>query len=288
MLQQQEQRHIYYDNDLHIEAYNLTGIVQKFPNHFHDYFVIGFIEGGNRHLWCKGKEYDLSYGDLFLLNPKDNHCCAPINGEILDYRAVNINKDVMEKAVQDITGYKFTPYFNQNVVPECDITSSIKDLYQTILEHSPKLEKEEAFYFLLQQILLDYTSPFQETEVVQTNCWIKMLCDYMEEHFDQNITLDELALKANISKYYLLRSFTKQVGVSPYRYLQSIRIEKAKKLLEHGDSPIDAASKAGFADQSHFTNYFKEFIGLTPKQYQKIFINTNSTDSENNGGIVEC
>lgn len=287
MLQQQEQRHIYYDNDLQIEAYNLTGIVQKFPNHFHDYFVIGFIEGGNRHLWCKGKEYDLSYGDLFLLNPKDNHGCAPINGEILDYRAVNINKDVMEKAVQDITGHKFTPCFTQNVVSQCDITLSIKFLYRAILEHSPKMEKEEAFYFLLEQIILDYTSPFQEAEVVQTNCWIKMLCDYMEEHFDENITLDELVLKANLSKYYLLRSFTKQVGVSPYRYLQSIRIEKAKKLLEHGTSPIDAASKTGFADQSHFTNYFKEFIGLTPKQYQKIFIDKNNIKPENNGGIVE-
>lgn len=287
MLQQQEQRHIYYDNDLHIEAYNLTGIVQKFPNHFHDYFVIGFIEGGNRHLWCKGKEYDLSCGDLFLLNPKDNHCCSPINGEILDYRAVNINKDVMEKAVQDITGHKFTPYFNQNVVPECDITSSIKALYQSILEHSPKMEKEETFYFLLEQILLDYTSPFQEQEVVQTNCWVKMLCDYMEEHFDENVTLDELALKANLSKYYLLRSFTKQMGVSPYRYLQSIRIERAKKLLEDGTSPIDATSKTGFSDQSHFTNYFKGFIGLTPKQYQKIFIDRDNTNPENNGGIVK-
>ena len=46
MLQEQEQRHIYYDRDLDIEAYNLSGIVQKFPNHFHEYYVIGFVEGG--------------------------------------------------------------------------------------------------------------------------------------------------------------------------------------------------------------------------------------------------
>lgn len=62
MPQDQEQRHVYYDHDLKIEAYNLSGIVQKFPNHFHDYYVIGFIEGGRRHLWCKGKEYDTSPG----------------------------------------------------------------------------------------------------------------------------------------------------------------------------------------------------------------------------------
>ena len=41
----QEQRHVYYDRDLEIEAYNLGGIVQKFPNHFHEFYVLGFIEG---------------------------------------------------------------------------------------------------------------------------------------------------------------------------------------------------------------------------------------------------
>ena len=44
----QEQRHVYYDRDLEIEAYNLGGIVQKFPNHFHEFYVLGFIEGGKR------------------------------------------------------------------------------------------------------------------------------------------------------------------------------------------------------------------------------------------------
>ena len=46
----EEQRRVYYDFELELEAYNLKGIVQKFPNHFHDYYVIGFVEGGRRHL----------------------------------------------------------------------------------------------------------------------------------------------------------------------------------------------------------------------------------------------
>lgn len=46
----QEQRHIYYDKDLQIEAYNLSGIVQKFPVHFHEFYVIGFMEGGKLSL----------------------------------------------------------------------------------------------------------------------------------------------------------------------------------------------------------------------------------------------
>lgn len=100
----QEQRHIYYDKDLQIEAYNLSGIVQKFPVHFHEFYVIGFMEGGKRHLWCRNQEYDTQRGDVILFNPRETHNCAPVAGEVLDYRAINVPVDVMDKAVKEITG----------------------------------------------------------------------------------------------------------------------------------------------------------------------------------------
>lgn len=268
---QQEERHIYYDRDLNIEAYNLGGIVQRFPNHFHDFYVIGFIDGGSRHLWCRDVEYDLTCGDLILFNPRDNHYCAPVNGEVLDYRAVNIRIEVMERAVEDITGSCFRPHFTQNVVKGSEIAFSVQALYQAIVDRAPRLEREELLYFLLAQILKEFAKPFEEEKILKPSTGIRALCDFMEENLEQNITLDQLASMAELSKYYLLRTFTKQVGVSPYRYLQSVRIERAKGLLEQGVSPLDAAMGTGFSDQSHFTNYFKEFIGVTPKQYQRIF-----------------
>lgn len=271
MLQEQEQRHVYYDRDLDIEAYNLSGIVQKFPNHFHEYYVIGFIEGGKRHLWCKGKEYDTSAGDLILFNPRDNHYCAPVNGELLDYRAVNIKPEVMLRAVKEITGEAYMPYFTENLVYKSDIAQSVQDVYRAVLEHAPLLEKEENLFFLLDQILREYASDFESADVLRPNSQIQNLCRYMEEHFSENLTLDDLLSMTDFGKSYLLRSFTRQTGVSPYRYLQTIRLDKAKRFLEEGIAPIDAAGMAGFSDQSHFTHFFKEFIGLTPKQYQRIF-----------------
>lgn len=266
-----EQRHVFYDSELKLEAYNLRGIVQKFPNHFHEFYVIGFIEGGRRHLCCKGKEYDVSAGDLILFNPRDNHYCAPVNREPLDYRAVNIDVDVMKKAVYEITGKEFTPHFTQNVVYHSEICQSLHDVYQTILNQAPKLEKEEALFFLLEQVLEEYATPFETVAMKEPSDQVKVLCDYMNEHYDENITLDELLSMTSFGKSYLLRIFTKQIGVSPYRYLQTIRLDKAKHFLEGGIAVADAAIMAGFSDQSHFTNFFKEFIGLTPKQYQRIF-----------------
>lgn len=276
----QEQRHIYYDEDLDLEAYNLAGIVQKFPNHFHEYYVVGFIEGGKRHLCCKNQEYDLTEGDLVLFNPRDNHYCAPINGEVLDYQAVNIKVETMRRAALEITGRDYLPHFTQNVVYQSDITTSLRSLYEAILKHRPKIEKEEAFYFLLEQILKEYTTDFDESRPEKPDDTIQRLCTYMETHYADNISLDDLSDMAGLSKYYLLRFFTKQIGVSPYRYLQTIRIQEAKKLLEKGIAPVEAAGRTGFADQSHFSNFFKEFIGLTPRQYMKIFTDRTQTSEE--------
>lgn len=287
MLQEQEQRHVYYDRDLDIEAYNLSGIVQKFPNHFHEYYVIGFIEGGKRHLWCKGKEYDTSAGDLILFNPRDNHYCAPVNGELLDYRAVNIKPEVMSRAVKEITGEAYMPYFTENVVYKSDIAQSVQDLYRAVLNDAPLLEKEENLFFLLDQILREYASDFESADVLRPNRQIQSLCQYMEEHFAENVTLDELLSMTDFGKSYLLRSFTRQTGVSPYRYLQTIRLDKAKRFLEEGIAPIDAAGMAGFSGQSHFTHFFKEFIGLTPKQYQRIFQDKEKDSNETGEGEDE-
>ncbi len=90
-----EIRTVVYDDELRIEAYRFEGIVQPFPNHFHEYYVIGFIEGGERVLSCKNQEYTVTTGDVLLFNPGDNHACVQSDDGTLDYRGINITKEVM-------------------------------------------------------------------------------------------------------------------------------------------------------------------------------------------------
>lgn len=284
---EQEQRHVYYDRELDIEAYQLSGIVQKFPNHFHEYYVIGFIEGGKRHLWCKNREYDLSAGDLILFNPRDNHFCAPLDGTVLDYRAVNVKADVMNRAVREITGKEQAFSFVQNVLFKSDISRSVADLYNAIVGMEPRLKKEEAFYFLLEQLFHECAVWSDQVLAPEPSKAIQNLCTYMEQHFSENLTLDQLADKGGFGKSYLVRLFTRQVGVSPYRYLQTVRLNRARDFLEEGIAPVDAADMAGFADQSHFTNYFKEFTGLTPRQYQRIFTDREQGPENGRGVLTE-
>ncbi|MNP58738.1 HTH-type transcriptional activator RhaS [compost metagenome] len=102
----------------------------------------------------------------------------------------------------------------------------------------------------------------------------------MESHYAENITLNHLIELTGLSKFRLLRLFTKEKCISPYRYLETIRINQAKRLLEHGILPVEVAFQTGFSDQSHFTNFFKKLIGLTPKQYMGIFKQTRQIRTE--------
>jgi AraC-like DNA-binding protein len=142
-----------------------------------------------------------------------------------------------------------------------------------IMEEEKDLKKEELFLFIIEQLIREYSNPVSEMTIQEASAEIKTVCDYLENNYMENITLNQLSNLTGLSKYYLLHSFTKQKGISPYNYLQTIRIGKAKKMLEQGIAPIDVAFKTGFTDQSHFTNFFKKLIGLTPKQYMNIFIN---------------
>ncbi|MEK5096325.1 MULTISPECIES: AraC family ligand binding domain-containing protein [Bacillus] len=267
----EETRTLILDQDLQVEAYRFKGIMQKFPNHFHEYYVIGFIEKGQRYLLCQGQEYIINPGDLLLFNPHDTHSCEQIDGKALDYRSINVMPDVMEKAVMEITGAESLPYFTQNVLFRHELTSSLKELHVQILQKEKALQKEELFLNLLEELIRTYSDVTFLERAPEPSDEVKTVCGYLEEHYTENIKLDDLSGLTGWSKYHLLRSFTKQKGISPYSYLETVRINQAKKLLEQGVKPIDAAFQTGFSDQSHLTKFFKRQVGLTPKQYMKIF-----------------
>ncbi len=268
---QPEIRTVKYDPELKVEAYSFMGIMQKFPNHFHDYYVIGFIESGERCLSCKNREYVVKPGDLLLFNPRDSHTCEQTSSTPLDYRCINVSSETMGRAVFEMKGKKYLPSFSPTVVFRSDQVPLLRELHMIIMEEEKDFRKEEIFFFLLEQLIEEHCEKERERPYPEESREIGIICSHLEKNYMKNITLDELSELTGLSKYYLLRSFTKQRGISPYRYLETIRIERAKKLLEKGVLPIEAALQTGFTDQSHFSNFFKKFIGLTPRQYMNIF-----------------
>jgi helix-turn-helix protein/AraC-like protein len=70
------------------------------------------------------------------------------------------------------------------------------------------------------------------------------------------------------SRYQVLRSFRDEVGMPPHAWLAQLRVARARKLLETGQRPAEAAAAAGFADQAHLTRWFRRVVGVTPGVYR--------------------
>ncbi len=274
----QEIRTVCYDDDLHLEAYRFEGITQPFPNHFHDYYVIGFMETGTRCLSCKNREYTIEPGNILLFNPNDSHSCVQCDGKTLDYRGLNISKETMQALIEEITGQRILLEFSENVIKNDELNGYLHSLHQAIMDGSKEFEKEELLLLLIATLIEQYGRPFASC-IPACDREIESACSFMSSHFSEHVTLDKLCRHVGLSKSTLLRAFTKSKGITPYRYLQTIRINKAKELLEQGVSPIDAAMQTGFSDQSHFSNFFSMFIGLSPAAYRRIF----KENDKNNG-----
>lgn len=277
-----EIRTVVYDEQLRIEAYQFQGIAQPFPNHFHEYYVIGFVEEGQRRLSCKNREYTLQKGSIVLFNPGDNHACVQSDGGTLDYRGLNISKAVMEDLTEEITGRRELPGFSHNVLADEEAACYLYPLHGMIMRGCCEFEKEESLLLLISLLLQRYGQPFASV-ISECRAEIEKACAYMERHFAERICLEQICRGVGLSKSTLLRAFTRAKGITPYNYLESIRIGNAKKLLEQGVTPMETALRTGFSDQSHFTNYFSQYIGVPPGAYREMFAGKKDTEETQHG-----
>lgn len=268
---EREVRTVVFDETLRIEAYRFEGTRQPFPNHFHEHYVIGFVEAGERSLSCRNRDYRIRRGDVVLFNPGDNHACTQADGGTLDYRGFNISKEVMLELAEEVTGKGELPGFSKNVICDGEVICYLRPLHEMVMQGISDLGKEENLLLLLSALIQNYGQPFERC-IPECRQEIEKACRFMEQHFSERISLEQICRRIGLSKSTLLRAFTKSRGITPYRYLETIRINEAKKMLSDGVSPLETAIRTGFSDQSHFTNYFTSFIGIAPGVYREIFL----------------
>ena len=96
---------------------------------------------------------------------------------------------------------------------------------------------------------------------------------YMDENFDQGITVSEAATYVFLSQGYFTRAFRDELGISPMNYLMKKRIEKACKLLQSNEIKVSAISlQSGFSSPQRFNVAFRKQMGMTPMEYRKKYL----------------
>lgn len=262
-----------FDKKLNIEILTLSGRVKKLPNHFHDFYEIGYIEEGSTNVVCQGEECVITKGDVVIFNPNDNHSCSEIDNKYLDFRCLNISIARMKELTLECLGYEVCPYFQPQIMHCSELAPQIKELHGLISDCSCRdLQKEELLYLIIGDLVSDFSRE-DVYEQLERNLIIEKVCSYIESHYNENISLDDLSAYTGFSKYHFLRIFTKEKGITPYRFIECIKITKAKEMLIQGIDIADISFQLGFSSQSHFTNFFKKYTRVTPKQYGRLYNN---------------
>lgn len=109
--------------------------------------------------------------------------------------------------------------------------------------------------------------------LVQPLAWVHATQQYIEEHFAENLTLDDLARQAGFSTYYFSKLFKSTFATNFIDYLTDIRIDKARDMLRDGRYSVKEVCFAiGYSEPNYFARVFKRVAGVSPSQYQKIML----------------
>ena len=132
------------------------------------------------------------------------------------------------------------------------------------------LSKQEARKIFVDLLDLFFFSVYNKDINYSNKARTDHIIQYMTMHFQENITVADLAAQEHISVSYLVRIFKEITGQTPITYLNNIRMNKAKQLLADGCPVTAAALNVGFSDVYYFSRAFKKHVGITPSSYKSM------------------
>lgn len=150
------------------------------------------------------------------------------------------------------------------------ILSKLTAIYDTF--HTGKVVKEALISKYLTDILTSFLleSPLNTRSCNYTNT-AEEIISYINEHFAEDISVDQLAQIAGLSQFHFIRIFKKETGFTPYEYIINTRLNTAKYLLKNSQLPIkNICYNTGFSCESVFCTAFKKNLGITPAKYRSL------------------
>ncbi len=247
--------------------------------HHHDFYEVYFFLSGNVQYNIESRSYLLTPGDVLLISPMELH--QPMFGpEQREYERIVlwIDKQFLESI--SVSGKSFTTCFDtgspnhSNLLrPEGVQRQFLMFLMEQLLLESASKEPYQdicALSYLAQVlVLLNRLSLQQRKEeaVTPQDSTVYNVLGYINEHYNENMTLDDLANKFFVSKYHLSREFQRLVGTSVHRYIVQKRLVMAKQMLSAGRPSSEVYQNCGFGDYSNFYRAFKAEYQISPKEF---------------------
>ena len=275
-------------SDYEIYHYQDTGLASVSTHHHDFYEVLMFISGAVTYL-IEGKAYDLRPGDIVLVNSRELHQ-AVIRDLQVPYERIVLWLDrslvqVLSTETADLSGCFHTTDHKNVIRTDLEAQQRIRSLLNQILDlqHYHGFGRQLLDQACLTQLLVWLNHEMLDVSLrqkvdVRKSRVIEDVIDYINQHLDEALRIDDLAERFFLSKFHLSREFREQTGTTLHRYILQKKLIQAKELILQHLSITDVYQQCGFGDYSNFFRAFRNEFGMTPKQYYDQMRRTDEED----------
>jgi AraC-like DNA-binding protein len=252
------------------------------PRHFHEELELGIRQGDGWRFNYRGTIHNVPADTLVMTQPGETHQVDWMSTENCTFRGLRIGTDLLQQVATEVAGRETDlPFFPTPLVQDRDINTQIVRVHQALERSISELEQQTLVLDLLAQLILRYAeNPLSVAKLGAEIQPVDRVRAYLEDNYNREISLEQLAQVAQLSSFHLNRSFRKTFGMPPHAYQIQVRIIRAKQLFREESSIKKVALATGFASQSHFGSHFKRLVRVTPKQYIQDSKNVISFDPQ--------
>jgi AraC-like DNA-binding protein len=238
-------------------------VAHRYCPHFHDEYSIGVILRGVLGFRRGKAEFEAPSGVISAINPGEVHTGSAESPGGWEARNLLITPEQLSELVPEAFGGVGEPVFQTPAIEDLPAARLLLEAHRLTASSCSEFEKETALVAALGALFLRH-APGRMQPASGSRQEIARAVEYMRDNSALDLSLDEVAAAAGMSKHHFLRTFTRIMDITPHAYLVQLRVREALRLLRLGHSLSETAAATGFADQSHFTRCFKRTLGVPP------------------------
>ncbi|MFD2116653.1 helix-turn-helix domain-containing protein [Paenibacillus yanchengensis] len=248
-----------------------------FPHHWHEHIEILYFVSGKAYIECGSTPLEVQAGDVVVINSNELHYGINIT-DSLSYYALIADLSLLQSQFVDAAESKFITPISQNRLllrnhikedrkAQLCMMNIVDELNEQPFGYELAIKAE--LYRLLTILLRNHVaielSQYEYVQRIKNIERFDPVFHYIEQHFDEELSVDFLAALTGLSRFHFSRLFKELCGRTITEYITAIRLDKADYLLRHSNYTIsDIATRTGFNDIYYFSRTFKKHKKTTP------------------------
>ncbi|MEU0832969.1 AraC family transcriptional regulator [Streptomyces sp. NPDC005969] len=244
-------------------------IRHTFPRHSHEGYVFGTITRGVEDVGLPGGTVHAGPGTVVMINPEVPHTARAGAPEGWVYATLYPSAQVINDIAADTTRLRGTVGFAETSVLDPEAARLIGEVHRAA-EEGNALAADTMLRIMVARLLSRHGSVLPARAPRSAGAQdAERARAVLESRMAEPPTLETLAAELGTSPFALLRAFKKQYGMPPHTWLTDARVRRARRMLDAGIAPADAAARVGFTDQPHLNRHFTRIVGVPPGAYQR-------------------